>query len=421
MARVVEIPYTPRDQMRAYHSRKERWACIVAHRRFGKTVGVVNDLIRTAITSNKPDTRCAYIAPFYSQAKAIAWDYAKFYSAPIPGIKINESELRIDYPTGARLRLFGADNYDAMRGLYFDDAALDEPADFPPNAWPMVIRPALADRQGRATFMGTPKGKNEFWEIHDYARTSPDWFSMVLKASDTGILPQGELDEARRAMGDDRYEQEFECSFEAAILGAYYGKEMREATDAGRIGVAPYEPSLPVYTAWDLGIGDTTAIWFAQFHGAQKRIIDFYEASGVGLDHYVGVLKSKPYVYGPHILPHDARVRELGSGKSRIEVLSGLGLRDIVIADALTVDDGIQAVRSFIPSAWFDAEKCKRGIEALRQYQREWDEKAKAFKPRPLHSWASHAADALRYLVIGYRPQPSRSNATRRASNPWAA
>lgn len=407
--------------MRAYHSRKERWACIVAHRRFGKTVGVVNDLIRTCMTATKSDTRCAYIAPFYSQAKAIAWDYAKHFSSPIPGIRINESELRIDYPTGARLRLFGADNYDAMRGLYFDDAALDEPADFPPNAWPMVIRPALADRQGRATFMGTPKGKNEFWEIHDHARTSPDWFSMVLKASDTGILPQSELDEARRAMGDDRYEQEFQCSFEAAILGAYYGKEMREATDAGRIGVVPYEPSLPVYTAWDLGIGDTTAIWFAQFHGAQKRIIDFYEASGVGLDHYVGVLKSKPYVYGPHILPHDARVRELGSGKSRIEVLNGLGLRDIVIADALTLDDGIQAVRSFIPSAWFDAEKCKRGIEALRQYQREWDEKAKAFKPRPLHSWASHAADALRYLVIGYRPQPSKSSAPRRASNPWAA
>lgn len=421
MARVVEIPYTPRNQMRAYHSRKERWACLVAHRRFGKTVAVVNDLIKDALTIKRENVRCAYIAPFYSQAKAIAWDYAKFYSSAVPGIRINESELRIDYPNGARFRLFGADNYDAMRGLYFDSAGLDEPADFPPNAWPMVIRPALADRQGRATFMGTPKGKNEFWEIHDHARTSPDWFSMVLKASETGILPQDELDEARRAMGDDRYEQEFECSFEAAILGAYYGKEMREATDAGRIGVVPYEPSLPVYTAWDLGIGDTTAIWFAQFHGAQKRIIDFYEASGVGLDHYVGVLKSKPYVYGPHILPHDARVRELGSGKSRIEVLNGLGLRDIVIADALTVDDGIQAVRSFIPSAWFDAEKCKRGIEALRQYQREWDEKAKAFKPRPLHSWASHAADALRYLVIGYRPQPSRSNAPRRASNPWAA
>lgn len=420
MTSEIVVPYKPRLQMRAYHRRTERWACIVAHRRYGKTVGVVNDLIRTAMTSNKPDTRCAYIAPFYSQAKAIAWDYAKFYSAPIPGIKVNESELRIDYPNGSRLRLFGADNYDAMRGLYFDDAALDEPADFPPNAWPMVIRPALADRQGRATFMGTPKGKNEFWDIHEFAATSPEWFSMVLKASQTGILPQAELDEARRAMGDDRYEQEFECSFEAAILGAYYGKEMRAATEANRITAVPYEPSLPVYTAWDLGIGDTTSIWFAQFHGAQKRIIDYYEASGVGLDHYVSILNAKPYIYGPHILPHDARVRELGTGKTRVETLEALGLRDITIADSIPLDDGIQAVRGFLPAAWFDAANCAKGVEALRQYQREWDEKAKAFKPRPMHSWASHGADAFRYLVIGYRPQAAKP-APRKRGNAWAA
>lgn len=406
--------------MQAYHDRTQRWACIVAHRRFGKTVGVINDLIRDALLIPRQNVRCAYIAPFYSQAKAIAWDYAKYYSAAIPGIKINESELRIDYPTGGRLRLFGADNYDAMRGLYFDAVALDEPADFPPNAWPMVIRPALADREGRATFMGTPKGKNEFWEIHDYAKGNPDWFSMVLKASETRILPEQELAEARRAMGDDRYEQEFECSFEAAILGAYYGKEMRLAEDQKRIGVVPYEPNLPVYTAWDLGIGDTTAIWFAQFHGAQKRIIDFYEASGVGLDHYAAMLKAKPYIYASHILPHDARVRELGSGKTRVETLTALGLKDIVIADSMPVDDGIQAVRGFLATAWFDAEKCKRGIEALRQYQREWDEKAKMFKPRPMHSWASHAADAMRYLVIGYKGPQVKHKPIKRATG-WGA
>lgn len=420
-ARECVIPYKPRPHMVAYHARKQRFACIVAHRRFGKTVGVINDLIRTATRIRRERVRVAYIAPYYSQAKAVAWDYAKHYSAPIPGISVNESELRIDYPGGGRLRLFGADNYDAMRGLYFDDAALDEPADFPPNAWPTVIRPALADRQGRATFMGTPKGKNEFWEIHDHARSDPDWFHMVLKASETGVLPAEELAEARRAMGDDRYEQEFECSFEAAIIGAYYGKEMRAADEEKRICAVPYEPSLPVYTAWDLGVGDTTAIWFAQFHGAQKRLIDFYETSGAGLDHYVGVLRSKPYVYGPTILPHDARVRELGTGKSRAEVLSSLGLKNIVIADSIPLDDGIQAVRSFLPTAWFDAGRCKRGIEALRQYQREWNEKAKAFRSRPMHSWASHPADALRYLVIGYRPASVQSKPRQRGGSPWAA
>lgn len=420
-ARECVIPYKPRPQMGAYHARRQRFACIVAHRRFGKTVGVINDLIRDALRIARERVRVAYIAPYYSQAKAVAWDYAKHYSAAIPGIAVNESELRIDYPTGARLRLFGADNYDAMRGLYFDAVALDEPADFPPNAWPTVIRPALADRKGRATFMGTPKGKNEFWEIHDHARVDPDWFHMVLKASETGVLPADELSEARRAMGDDRYEQEFECSFEAAIIGAYYGKEMRAADESNRICAVPYEPTLPVYTAWDLGVGDTTAIWFAQFHGAQKRLIDFYETSGAGLDHYVGVLRSKPYVYGPTILPHDARVRELGTGKSRAEVLSALGLKNITIADSIPLDDGIQAVRSFLPTAWFDADKCKRGIEALRQYQREYDEKAKTFRARPMHSWASHPADALRYLAVGYRPAAAPAKPRQRGGSPWAA
>ena len=160
----IEIPYAPRKQLQPFHDRKERFACIVAHRRFGKTVGAINDLIRAAITTPRENVRCGYIAPYYNQAKAISWDYIKQFTAPIPGMSYNESELRADFPNGARLRLFGADNYDSMRGLYFDDVVLDEPADFPANAWPTVIRPALADRQGRATFIGTPKGKNHFYE-----------------------------------------------------------------------------------------------------------------------------------------------------------------------------------------------------------------------------------------------------------------
>jgi len=169
----VIIPYKPREVMRAFHSRTERFACLVAHRRCGKTVAAVNDLIRDAMTIDRENVRVGYIAPYYNQAKSIAWDYAKHYSMAIPGIKINESELRIDYPNGARLRLFGADNYDSMRGLYFDAVVLDEPADFPMNAWQTVIRPALADRKGRATFIGTPKGKNEFWETYHMAKEDP--------------------------------------------------------------------------------------------------------------------------------------------------------------------------------------------------------------------------------------------------------
>ena len=238
MARLIEvdqeIDYKPRDQIRAFHSRKERFAIIVAHRRFGKTVAAINDLIRSCFEIDRPNVRVAYIAPYLSQAKAVAWDYALEFTRDIPEIKVNHSELRIDFMNGARFRLFGADNYNAMRGLYFDAVVLDEMADFPASAWSNVIRPALADRRGSATFISTPKGKNEFWELWHEAQDNPNWFTAMLKASDTSILDQEELDEARRTMGDDRYEQEFECSFEAAIQGAFYAKEMKEATEDGR-------------------------------------------------------------------------------------------------------------------------------------------------------------------------------------------
>ncbi len=398
---VIEIDYTPRLQAREFHDRTERFAVLVAHRRFGKTVAAVNDLIRDALTIDLPNVRVAYIAPYLSQSKAVAWDYALEYTRDIPQIKVNHSELRIDFPNGARFRLFGADNYNAMRGLYFDAVVLDEMADFPASAWPTVIRPAIVDRKGRATIIGTPKGKNEFWEMYDYAKNHPEWWCRMFKASDTDILDADELEEAKRTMGEDRYEQEFECSFEAAIQGAYYAQEMKTATTTGRVTNVPYDPAVGVTTAWDLGIGDSTAIFFAQYVGQEIRIIDYYESSGVGLDHYAKVLSEKGYHYVEHILPHDVQVKELGTGKSRIETLDALGISDITIAPKLAVDDGIQAARSMIARCWFDEEDCARGIEALRQYRREFDERLKTWRGRPLHDWTSHGADAFRYLAVG--------------------
>jgi len=398
---VIEIDYTPRLQAREFHDRTERFAVLVAHRRFGKTVAAVNDLIRDALTIDLPNVRVAYIAPYLSQSKAVAWDYALEYTRDIPQIKVNHSELRIDFPNGARFRLFGADNYNAMRGLYFDAVVLDEMADFPASAWPTVIRPAIVDRKGRATIIGTPKGKNEFWEMYDYAKNHPEWWCRMFKASETDILDADELEEAKRTMGEDRYEQEFQCSFEAAIQGAYYAQEMKTATTTGRVTNVPYDPAVGVTTAWDLGIGDSTAIFFAQYVGQEIRIIDYYESSGVGLDHYAKVLSEKGYHYVEHILPHDVQVKELGTGKSRIETLDALGISDITIAPKLAVDDGIQAARSIIARCWFDEEDCARGIEALRQYRREFDERLKTWRGRPLHDWTSHGADAFRYLAVG--------------------
>lgn len=402
----IVIPYTPRPQFEAYHDRTERFAKIVAHRRFGKTVGCLNDLIKRALCSTRvqPPPRYAYIAPTYTQAKDVAWNYLKFYSAPIPGLKMSESELWIEYPNGARIRLYGADNYERMRGLYFDDVVIDEPAQFDPRAWPEVIRPTLADQGGGATFIGTPAGRDWFYKVdlnHDGAQAE-GFFRLTLKASDTGIIPQEELESLKRGLSEEQYAQEFECSFEAAVIGAYYGRLMNAAENdkPSRITGVPYEPTSQVWTAWDLGVRDATSIWFAQVVGREIRLIDHYEATGADLGHYVRELGLRPYLYAGHIVPHDAQAKELGTGKSRPEVLESLGLKNITIAPMHRVEDGINAVRTIIPRCWFDAKKCARGIDALKLYRAEFDDKLQALKPRPVHDWTSHAADAFRYLAM---------------------
>jgi phage terminase large subunit len=403
-SREIVIPYQPRAQFQAFHDRTQRWACIVAHRRAGKTVACLNELQRAALLCPRERPRFAYIAPYLKQAKSVAWDYMLHYSAPIPGIEVNHSELKVTYPNGGQVRLYGADNADGMRGLYFDGVVLDEPADFDPRVWPEILRPALSDRLGWAVFIGTPKGHNGFYDIREIARTDPDWLHIELKASETGLLPADELAAARKLMTEDQYNQEFECSFDAAIVGAYYGILMREAEEAKRITRVPHSPDLQVYTAWDLGIGDQTVIWFAQLTGAEVRIIDCYAASGVGLDHYTKILKEghrAHYQYAEHILPHDAMVADLSTGKSRVQVLGSLGISPRVLEREGNVDDGINTVRMMLPRCWFDAEKCAVGIEALKQYRCEFDEDRKVFKNRPLHDWTSDYADAFRYLARG--------------------
>ncbi len=397
----VEIPYSPRLQFLPFHYRKQRWACMVAHRRAGKTVACINDLIKSAVCCDKQDGRYAYVAPYYSQAKDIAWTYLKRFSAPIPGHSVNESELRIDYPNGARVRLYGADNYDRLRGGYLDGVVLDEYADMSPAAWGEVIRPMLADRKGWGVFIGTPKGRNAFHDIWEAAQADPQFMTLMLKASSTGLVDREELEAARAQMTPEQYEQEFECSFDAAILGAYYGKEIAEAERDGRITTLP-DTDLPVHTAWDLGMDDPTAIWFFQVAPDGLRILDYYENSGHGLEHYVDELKRRPYTYGEHWLPHDAKVEELVSGRTRVEFLRARGLRCRLVPGH-EVMDGINAARVSFRSMWFDGHRCRQGIEALRQYHAEFDDKLRTFKPKPRHDWTSHAADAFRYLAMAWK------------------
>lgn len=411
----VSTGYKPRPLQASLHGQLKRFNVLVCHRRFGKTVLCINELIDQALRCQKQRPRFAYLAPLYKQAKAVAWDYLKAYTQAIPGTTTNEGELRVDLPGERRIQLYGADNPDALRGIYLDGAVLDEYAQMAPKAWSEVIRPALTDRQGFAVFIGTPKGRNAFCELYEGARDGfpqPDgtrvkdanWFAALYRASQTGLLPAEELASARQQMTPEEYDQEFECSFEAAIVGAYYGTLIAGLDRDGRLTRVPWSPQLPVITAWDLGIDDATAIWFAQVAGGEVRLIDYYEASGVGFDHYAKVLKEKPYVYGDHLLPHDVEQHEIGSGKSRYATLASLGIKGRVVPRA-AVEDGISAVRNLLPRCVFDSAKTAEGIECLRQYRRDWDESLNTFKPRPRHDWASHGADAFRYLAMGIRPE----------------
>jgi phage terminase large subunit len=369
----------------------------------GKTVACVADLIDAALRCEKPSPRFAYVAPLFVQAKDVAWTYLKRMTRDIPGVAFNEAELRVDLPGDRRIRLYGADNYDRLRGIYLDGVILDEYADMPPAAWGEVIRPALADRKGWAVFIGTPKGRNAFWEVYERSKVDGEWFASVLKASETGLLDASELNAARQEMTPEQYDQEFECSFEAAIIGAYYGREIAELERQGRIDEVPYDPVLPVHTAWDLGIGDATAIWFFQVVGPELHVIDHYEAHGHGLGHYAAVLASKNYEYGTHYVPHDAMARDLGSGRTRVETLkehTGKFPRVLAQNDVM---DGINALRVSMPRSRWDAVKCRPGIEALRQYRADFDERLKTFKDRPRHDWTSHTADAARYMAMAWR------------------
>lgn len=408
--REIVLPYSPRPAFKPFHDRTQRWACLVAHRRAGKTVAAVNDIIRAAITCTSPHPLFGYIAPYRSQAKSVAWDYIKHFAKPILKFP-NEAELTAELINGAKIRLFGADNADTMRGLGFDGVYMDEFGDFKPGVWGSVIRPTLSDKQGWAVFGGTPKGKNEFFKIHQTAKKKPDeWFSLVLKASESGLLPPTELAAARAQISEDQYYQEYECSFDAAIRGAFYGVELRIALEEQRVTTVPYDPSAPVFTAWDLGWRDDTAIWWAQFIRGEIHLIDFHAVSGASIGELCDVIAAKGYPVERHFLPHDAKAKTLAAqGKSIIEQLAErLTWPKLMVVPDIGVQDGIQAVRMLLPRCWFDEGRTIEGLEALRQYQREYDEDKKAFRTTPRHDWTSHPADAFRMLAVAWAQIPDK-------------
>lgn len=415
--KIIETGYNPRPLQAQLHLEVKRFNVIVCHRRFGKTVWGLNHMIDHALRNPLPNPQYAYLAPFFGQAKRVAWDYLKMYAGMLPGASINEADLRVDIhrPNGDRVRimLLGADNPVSLKGLYLDGVILDEYGEMNPMAWREVIRPTLSDRHtmnpecGWAIFVGTPKGQNHFhsmWEFAADPAANPDihqWFRRMFKASETGIIPEPELRSNRAIMSEEEYEQEFECSFSAGQVGAYYAKLMAQADTEGRIGAVPYDPALPVTTAWDLGIGDTTSIWFFQQVGPWTHAIDYIETSGVGLDFYARELQKRRYIYGKHLLPHDAAAKDLSLGTTRQQHLYSLGVSPAQILPKTSVEDRIGAARMLIPKMRFDREKCRAGIRSLQNYSRDWDGKMNTFRASPRHDWASHGADSFGYGAQG--------------------
>lgn len=413
--------YKPRDYqvpvLKALDGGTNRAVWIV-HRRGGKDKTAIN------LVSKKMFERVGgyyYFFPTYNQGRKILWngidrDGFRFLDH-IPKelrTRTDNTEMLIETINGSIFQVIGTDNIDRVVGTNPVGCVFSEYALQDPKAWGL-IRPILAENGGWALFVYTPRGDNHGKTLVQNAKKWPGWFVEILTAKDTNVFNNDQLDRERleiiaeygEAEGQALFDQEYMCSFDAPVLGSYYGAQMQKAEVEGRITRVPHEPSLPVHTFWDLGVGDATAIGFFQIVGAENRVIDYYEAEGEGLPHYVSVLQEKReklgYNYGEHYAPHDIQVRELSSGKSRYETAQKLGISFSIVPN-LPVDDGIDAARSLLNTTWFDSEKCEYLISALKNYHKEFDDKRKQYKSKPYHDWSSHAADMFRYRAVGYRP-----------------
>lgn len=415
MERRIRLPYnfTPRDYqlpaLKAMDDGATR-AVLVWHRRSGKDKTIIN------FVAKKMFERVGsyfYFFPTYKQGKKILWngmdrDGFKFTNH-IPKelrARTDNGEMLIEADCGSIFQVIGTDKIDAVVGTNPVGCVFSEYALQDPKAWD-YIRPILAENGGWAIFNFTPRGENHGFDIYNLAKNDPKWFCQLLTVDDTGVIPKEVLEQEREEIikqhgNDALFQQEYFCSFTVPIQGAYYGSQMMLVDREKRIGNVPIEPTIPVNTAWDLGIDDSTTIWFFQTVGQEVRIIDYYENSGEGLAHYAKTLQDKGYLYGDHYAPPDIEVRELGSGKSRMETAASLGLRFRVVPK-LSISDGIEAARNLLPKCWFNKEKCSRGINALKSYHKEWDDENKVYRNQPEHDWSSHGADAFRYLAAGYK------------------
>ncbi len=440
-------PRSYQNKLWRYLEKGGKRAIAVWHRRSGKDDVALN---WTAEEAFRHVGEYWHMLPEAAQGRKAIWDAVNPHTGmrridqAFPAFtrkRTRTQDMAIEFTSGSLWRVVGSDNYNSLvgstpRGVIFSEWALADPA-----AW-AFLRPILMENKGWAIFITTPRGENHAKKMLDFARSDPEWFAETLTVDDTGIFTKEALDKELREMqselgveeGVAQFDQEYHCSFQAALIGAYYGAALRRMQKEDRIGNVPIDRGVLVHTSWDLGIADSTAIWFIQCVGKERRLIDYHEGSGVGLDAYVKVLEEKAakygWTYGTHWFPHDIEVRELGNkGLSRRQTLEGLGIR-VKTVPASNLHDGINAVRRLLDYAWIDETRCARGLDALRNFQRAWNEKTKMFSDGPLHNWASHGEAALRTFAAGHREPKEKAPGSGkipdfrshvRSSNGWMA
>ena len=403
---------------RAMNIEKKLRAVLVWHRRSGKDLTLLNFV---AVKTQERVGAYYYIFPTYNQGRKIFWegvdkDGVKFldhFPKELLKKKPNDTEMKLEFVNGSIVRVIGSDDIDSIVGTNPIGCVFSEYSLQDPKAWDFM-RPILAENGGWAVFNFTPRGENHGYQLLEMAEDDPAWFTQVLTVDDTQAISQEVLNQERKEIiakdgNDALYQQEYYCSFKVPIAGAYYAAQIMRATDDKRIGNIPIESTVPVDTYWDLGINDSTTIWFVQVVGKEVRLVDYYESSGEGLAHYAKVLQDKKYLYGRHVAPHDIAVRELSTGRSRREAAKEMGI-DFDIAPRCKVEDGIEAGRNIFSRLWIDQTRCARGLNALKSYHKEYDEANKTYRTHPEHDWSSNGADAFRVLAVSFKDKVLRQD-----------
>lgn len=398
--------YSPRNYQKkilsALNNGTKR-AIWVVHRRGGKDITIFNWCIYKLLSEK---STCFYILPTYAQAKKVIWD-----SITIEGIRFldfipkeivenkNKQEMKITLANGSILQLIGSDNIDSLVGTNPKIIVFSEYAIQTSQAWD-YLSPILKVNKGTAIFISTPRGKNHFYDLYIKNKDNPLWFAEILTIEDTKVLNETDMDEERKeGMSEEVIQQEYYCSFTRGIEGSYYGRLIDKAYREDRICNVPYEPRSPVNTAWDLGYGDAMSITFWQDVGGECRIIDCYENQGEGLAHYIKILQSKPYVYGQHYFPHDGGSGSIQTGRTHQDIAYELGLKTHILEREIDIQIGIEAVRTMLNICYIDKNKCAYLVKCLENYQKKFNEQTHAYSEKPLHSWASHMSDSVRYMA----------------------